>query len=122
MSYPNNDIDELITRGESIEHADGDAQSETAEPQSSSTVETRVVVRRVLSCDPCSCCYRMNYDRIRGRAASTSSGRRAVTLDIGARLGVVGNFTRARLHTHCLLYLSRPLLSRSLPILREYAV
>ena len=53
MSYPNNDIDELITRGESIEHADGDAQSETAEPQSSSTVETRVVVRRVLPCDPC---------------------------------------------------------------------
>ena len=48
-----NDIDELITRGESIEHADGDAQSETAEPQSSSTVETRVVVRRVLPCDPC---------------------------------------------------------------------
>lgn len=60
------------------------------------------------------CCYRM--------IESAGAPAAGAPLVIGARLGVVGNFTRARLHTHCLLYLSRPLLSRSLPILREYAV
>jgi hypothetical protein len=87
--------------------------SETAEPESSSTVETRVVVttavRPLLSAAPAA-----GAPLVIGRLGAGSAG----TLVAGR----VGNITRARLHTHCLLYLSRPLLSRSLPILREYAV